>query len=171
MHAEILGLRLIHILSAIMWLGSGIFTAFFLVPAISASPAAMMEVMAGLRRRRLFVILPIAATLTILSGLRLLWIDSAGFASSYFDSASGKAFSWGGGAAIIAYLISYGVALPLNLRLAKIGAAMKESAGDPSRDRVSADLNRLRRRAGIATLAAVSFGLLAASAMAVARYL
>jgi uncharacterized membrane protein len=171
MHAEILVLRLIHILSAITWVGSGIYASFFLIPAISGSPAAMMEVIAGLRRRRFFVILPVVATLTILSGLRLLWIASAGFASSYFDTATGKAFSWGGGVAIIAYIISYGVALPLNLRMAKIGARMKASAASPDVDRLSGELNRLRRRTAVATTTAVIFGLIAASAMAVARYL
>ena len=171
MYAEIVALRLIHILSAIIWLGGGIFMAFFLVPAISASPDVIANVMAGLRRRRFFVIQPIIATLTILSGLRLLWIDSAGFAGSYFDSATGKAFSWGGLAAIIAYIISYAIAFPLNQRLGKLGPQIRNASAGPDRDRLSADMNRLRRRAAIATLATVSFGILAGSAMAVARYL
>src|SRR5215208_5349272 len=147
MHAELLILRFIHILSAIAWLGSGIFTAFFLIPAVSTSPTTMMEVLAGLRRRRFFAIMPIVATLTILSGLRLLWIDSAGFASSYFVSATGKAFSWGGLAAIVAYIVSYGVAFPLNRKLAKVGGQAKDATSGLERDRLSSELNRLRRRA------------------------
>jgi uncharacterized membrane protein len=170
-YAELLTLRLIHILSAIIWLGGGILTAFFLIPAISGSPTAMGEVMAGLKRRRFFVFQPIIATLTILSGLRLLWIDSAGFAGSYFDSATGKAFSWGGLSAIIAYIISYAVAFPLNTRAGKIGARIRDAASAPERDQLTRSLNRTRRRAMIATLATVSFGILAACAMAVARYL
>jgi uncharacterized membrane protein len=170
-YAELLTLRLIHILSAITWLGGGILTAFFLVPAMSGSPTAMMEVMAGLKRRRFFIFQPIIATLTILSGLRLLWIDSAGFAGSYFDSATGKAFSWGGLAAIIAYIISYAIAFPLNTRAGKIGARIREPAAGPEREQLTRSLNRTRRGATIATLATVSFGILAACAMAVARYL
>jgi uncharacterized membrane protein len=171
MHAEFLILRFIHILSAITWLGGGILTTFFLIPAISGSQAAMTEVLAGLKRRRFFVVQPIVATLTILSGLRLLWIDSAGFAGSYFDSATGKAFSWGGLAAIIAYIISYAIAFPLNARAAKIGARLRDAATVQERESLNSDMNRTRRRATIATLATVSFGILAASAMAVARYL
>ena len=171
MHAEFLVLRFVHILSAISWLGGGILTAFFLIPAISGSQTAMTEVLAGLKRRGFFVFQPIVATLTILSGLRLLWIDSAGFAGSYFDSATGKAFSWGGLAAIIAYIISYGIASPLKTRAAKIGARLRDAAAGPERESLSADMNRTARRAAIATLATVSFGILAASAMAVARYL
>src|SRR3954463_14960324 len=171
MHAEIVILRLIHILSAIMWLGGGIFMAFFLVPAISGSPDVMANVMGGLRRRRFLVIQPIIATLTILSGLRLLWIDSAGFAGSYFDSATGKAFSWGGLSAIIAYIISYAIAFPLNTRASKIAARLRDPGAAPEREKLTRDLDRTRRGAGIATLATVSFGILAACAMAVARYL
>jgi uncharacterized membrane protein len=171
MHAEFLALRLVHVLSAITWLGGGILTAFFLMPAISGSQTAMAEVIAGLKRRRFFVFQPIVATLTILSGLRLLWIDSAGFAGSYFDSATGKAFSWGGLSAIIAYIISYGIAFPLNTRAAKIGARLRDVVAVPERESLTTDMNRTRRRAVIATLATVSFGILAASAMAVARYL
>lgn len=170
MYAELLTLRLIHILSAIIWLGGGILTAFFLIPAVSGSQAAMMELMAGLKRRHFFVFQPISATLAILSGLRLLWIDSAGFTGSYFDTATGRAFSWGGLSAIIAYIISYGIAFPLNSRVAKIDARLREIAAGQEREQLTRDLNRLRRRAGIASLATVWLGILAACAMAVARY-
>ena len=93
MHAEILVLRLIHILSGITWLGSGLFTSFFLVPALASSPAFMAQVMAGLQRRRMFLVLPIVAILTMLSGLRLLWIDSAGFEAGYFATGTGRTFA------------------------------------------------------------------------------
>jgi hypothetical protein len=72
MYAEVLILRLVHILSGIIWVGSGTYTSFFLVPALSSSPAVMGQVMAGLQRRRIFLVLQIVAALTILSGLRLL---------------------------------------------------------------------------------------------------
>lgn len=171
MPAELLVLRLIHILSAITWLGGGIFTAFFLIPAISTSPDLIASVMVGLRRKHFFVIQPIIATLTILSGLRLLWINSAGFGGSYFDTATGKAFGWGGLAAIIAYITSYAIAFPLNTRMGKLGPRIKDAPAGPERDRMSADMNRLRSRAATATMATLAFGILAAAAMAVARYL
>jgi uncharacterized membrane protein len=170
MHAEFVALRFIHVLSGITWVGAGIFSAFFLIPAISGSPETTMQVLSGLRRRGFFIFLPVVAALTVLSGLRMLWIDSAGFAGSYFDSATGKAFGWGGLSAIIAFIIAYGVALPLNIRTGKFAARLKDATpGD--RDRLSAALNRTRQLAARTTMAAVLFGILAASAMAVARYL
>src|SRR3954464_14500247 len=96
MHAEFLVLRFVHILSAITWLGGGILTAFFLIPAISGSQTAMAEVMAGLKRKRFFIFQPIVATLTILSGLRLLWIDSAGFAGAISTALPARLFRGAG---------------------------------------------------------------------------
>lgn len=170
MHAEILVLRLIHIVSGIMWVGSGIFTSFFLAPALASSPAVMGQVMAGLQRRRMLLVLQIVAALTILSGIRLLWIDSAGFAASYFSTGTGRTFAISGVAAIIAAVLSFGVARPAMVRAGAIAASLAAPAEVPERQRLTAELDRLRRRGMIATALAVGFGILAASGMAIARY-
>jgi uncharacterized membrane protein len=170
MHAELLVLRLIHILTAILWVGSGLFTTFFLVPALAGTPAAMGQVMAGLARRRLFLILEIAAALTILSGLRLLAIDSAGFAGSYFTTGTGRTFAISGVFALIAAVLNFGVARPAMVRAGAIAASLAASADAAEKARLTHELDRLRRRGTIAAMLAVSFGILAASGMAVARY-
>lgn len=171
MHPELIVLRLVHILSAILWLGSGLFTTFFLIPALAGSPAAMGQVMAGLQRKRFFAVLPTVALLTILTGLRLLWIDSAGFASGYFDTATGKTFANAGLAAIIAFLLSVFVSRPSAVRAGAIGASLAASPAAPERERLQAELERVRRRATVSTMLGVGLGILAASGMAVARYL
>ena len=170
MYAEVLILRLVHILSGIMWVGSGIYTSFFLVPALSSSPAVMGQVMAGLQRRRIFLVLQIVAALTILSGLRLLWIDSAGFAESYMATGTGRMFSIGAAAAIIAAVLSFGVGRPAMVRAGAIAASLAASTDASDRERLAPQVDRLRRLATIASTLAVGFGLLAASAMAIARY-
>jgi len=170
MRAEILVLRLVHILSGIMWVGSGMYTSFFLGPALSGSPAVMGQVMAGLQRRRVFLVLQIVAGLTILSGLRLLAIDSAGFAASYFASGTGRTFSMSAGAALVAAVLSFGIAQPAMRRAGPVAAALAASADAGERGRLTSQLDRLRRRATIASALAVGFGLLAASGMAIARY-
>ena len=53
MKAELLTLRLIHILGGIFWVGSMVFTTFFLAPVLRSSPAMAGQVMAGLQKRRL----------------------------------------------------------------------------------------------------------------------
>jgi uncharacterized membrane protein len=171
MRAELLVLRLVHILSAIVWLGSAVFTGIFLIPALSGSPAVMGQVLEGLRRRRYFVVFPTVATLTILSGLRLLWIDSAGFAPAFFATGTGRTFAISGVAAIVAFILSLGVARPATVRAGGISALLTTTPESPERERLLAELDRMRRRGAMATSLAVGFGIVAAAGMAVARYL
>ena len=169
MHAELLVLRLVHILSAIAWVGSGIFTSVFLIPALASSPAVMGQVLAGLQRRRYFVAIPIVASLTILSGLRLLWIASGGVDPGYFATGPGRTFAISGVAALIAFVLLMGVGRPAAVRAAVISAKLT-AAPEAERKDLAAQLDRVRRRGAMATMLAVGFGVLAASGMAIARY-
>ena len=170
MRAEFLVLRFIHIVSGIIWVGGGAYVAFFLLPALAVNRQVMPQVMNELQKRRAFTINPTAGLLTILAGVRLLWIDSAGFNDSYMHAGVGRAFSIGGTAAIIAWLVQVFVARPAGMKLGAIAAQLGASPSAADRARLEAQAARLRRRSEVATLTAVLFGLLAASAMAIARY-
>jgi uncharacterized membrane protein len=170
MHAELLILRIIHVVGAIAWVGGGVYAAFFLVPALRQTPAIIPQLMDALQRRKVFVILPTVGLLVILSGVRLLWIDSAGFDDSFLSTAAGRTFSIGGGAGILAWLTQVFVQRPAGARLGKIAAALAASPAAEERQRLTAEADRLRRRNGAATQAAVGFGLIAAVAMSIARY-
>src|SRR5687767_8638374 len=107
MSAELLVLRIVHVLGGIFWLGSGLFTTFFLIPALGRlGPAAAGPVLGALQQRRLFTILPVVAVLTIISGARLLQIVSGSFAPAYFASRTGQTLLWSGVAAVGAFLLS-----------------------------------------------------------------
>lgn len=170
MIAELLVLRLVHILGGIFWLGSGLFTTFFLVPALGRVGPAAGQVMGALQQRRLFTVLPVVAILTILSGLRLFQVVSAGFAPAYVSSRMGQTFLWSGVAAIAAFLLSLIVARPAMLRAGQLGATMA-SAPDDQRAERAAEIARLGRRGAIASVAAMVLLIGAAAGMAVARYL
>ena len=170
MPAELLVLRLIHILSGIFWIGGGLYTFFFLGPAIASMPAVMGQVMAALQKRRVFRAQEIAAGLVLLSGLRLLMIDSAGFPGSYFATGPGRTFAIAGVFAILAGIFNFGVARPTMERAVAVGAALAAAADAGEKARLSEELDRLRKRGAIAGMLAVTFGILAASGMAVARY-
>jgi uncharacterized membrane protein len=170
MHAEFLILRFIHVVGAIIWAGGGVFVAFFLIPAFVGNRQLMPQVMGALQRRKVFEIIPTIGLFTILAGVRLLWIDSAGFAESYLHTGVGRAFSLGGSAGIIAWLVQVFVARPAGVKLGTIAARLGESPPPDERDRLSADAIRLRRRNMIGTLTAVLLGLFAAAAMSIARY-
>ena len=170
MNAEILVLRLVHVLGGVFWLGSGLFTSLFLLPAFAGSGAAAGAVMAGLQRRRLFTVLPIVAVLTILSGLRLMWIGSAGFSRLYFESGMGLTFAVSGALAIVGFLLSLLVARPAMLRSGALAAQAGGMAAGPERDAINVRIGALQRRGAVSSVAAVSLVTLAGAGMAIARY-
>jgi uncharacterized membrane protein len=170
MHAELITLRLVHILCGIFWVGSGLFTSLFLLPALAGSRSAMGPVMAGLQRRRLFTVLPTVGLLTIASGLRLMWITSGGFDAAYFAAPSGRAFALAGTAATLGFLVGLLLARPAAGRAGRLGAELATAADEATRARLTVELGRMRQRAGVANGFAIALLVLAAAGMAVARY-
>lgn len=171
MNAELLVLRLVHILGGIFWVGSAIFTSFFLIPVIGSSPAVAGQVMAGLQKRRLFTILPIVAFLTIVSGIRLLAIASAGFSSAYFSTSMGRTFAASALAAIVAFLLSLLISRPGFVRVGRLGASLATATDEGARQRITAEMQRLSRRVAIANAIVVALLLFSAAGMATARYM
>ena len=171
MAAEILVLRLVHILGGVFWVGSGLFSTFFLVPALGSAGPAAGQVMAGLQRRHLFTVLPSVALLTILSGVRLMMITSGGFSPAYFQSDAGRGFAWGGTFAIAAFVLSLLVVRPTAVRSGALAAELARATDDAARADLSARLAGLRKRGALSGLVATALLLIAAGLMAVARYL
>lgn len=171
MKAEILVLRLVHILGGIFWVGGLMYTSFFLVPVVRSSPSVAGQVMAGLQKRRLFIILPIVALLTIASGTRLLMIASTGFSDTYLETTAGRTYSIGGVAAIIAFLLSMIVSRPAFVRVGRLSASLATTTDEGERQRITAEIQRLNRRATVANGIVVVLLMLTAAGMATARYL
>ena len=171
MSPEILVLRLVHVLGGIFWVGSGLFTTFFLVPAIIAAGPAAGPVMGGLQQRRLFTILPTVAVLTILSGLRLMWIASGGFRSEYFQTRTGATFAIAAAASVIAFVLSILIARPMAVRATQLAAEMARTPEGQPRAAIADEMARVRSRGALVTTISVGLLLVAASGMAVARYL
>ena len=168
MQGELLLLRLVHVLGGVFWVGSGIFTAFFLLPAMAPTGPAAGQIMANLAQRRLFVVLPTVAVLTMLSGLRLMMITAAG-RSDYFASRSGMTYSISATAAVVGFFLSLLIARPGSVR---IGMLSQQAAADPaSRERVAAEIAVIQRRVKNSSVLAVALLIFAAAGMAVARYL
>jgi uncharacterized membrane protein len=171
MRAEFLVLRFIHVVGAIVWVGGGVYVAFFLIPALLPTRELMPQVMEGLRRRKALIILPTIGLLVVLSGVRLLWIDSAGFAESFLSTGPGRTFSIGGAAGILAFLIQAFVQLPSGRRLGRIAAVLASSPPKEQEERLIAQADRMRRLNAIGVISAAAFGLIGAMAMSIARYM
>ena len=71
--------RIIHVGSAMIWFGGTIVASFFLQPTVAALGVAGQPFMEHLmNRRKMGIMFPVVAALTVLSGAVLYWRDSAG---------------------------------------------------------------------------------------------
>jgi hypothetical protein len=114
--------------------------------------------------------MPVVAVLNILSGLWLYWKMSGGFQPAYMRSATGMTFGTGGVLAIGAFAIGMAVVRPSMLKAMVLGPTVAQ-APPAERDALAAQVQALRAKAmGAGKVVAILLGL-AASAMAVARYL
>ena len=164
-------LRLIHIVVGVCWVGAVVFIAVFLLPTMKAVGPAAGPVMAHLTEvKKLPSYLMAGVLLTIASGVTLFWNDSVGFKSdAWMHSGPGLTFSVGGTIAIIVGIMGMAINSPTAKKLGALSAAVRASGGPPSAEQ-AAELQRLQRRlAGAMTIAAVLL-VIAAGAMAVARY-
>lgn len=171
MLAEIIVLRLLHIIGGVFWVGTALFNTFYLVPALTAAGPAAGQIMASLQQRKLFTVLPLVAVVTMLTGLRLIWIASSGFEGSYFESATGSALAAGGLAAIVAFVIGLAVVRPAMMRAGQLTMQLQGVTEPAQRDPIVAQMAILRRRGAKGNAGVTLLLLLAAAAMAVARYL
>ena len=167
----LIGLRIVHIGSAMTWFGGAIIGSVFLGPTADALGKAGAPFMDHLMtRRRMGVFFPIVAALTILSGAGLYWSASGGLQAAWITSPSGLAFTVGGLAAVASFV---GGLVLIGPSLAAQTAVQTELAMN---DGVPTDAQRLRlewaeRRMRLANRLDLPLILLAALTMAVARYL
>ncbi len=171
MTAEIIVLRLVHVLGGIFWVGGVTFNAVFLLPTLAGLGPGAGPVMAGLQRRRLTTVMPTVAVLTILSGLRLLQLASAGFVGDYFASGPGIAFSLGGLLGIAGFVVGMGFTRPAMARAAVLATQLPGAPDDAARATLGAEIARLRGRGARSNAVMLALLTVAAVAMAVARYL
>jgi uncharacterized membrane protein len=156
-------LRVLHIVIGVFWVGAVLFIAALLMPSIRASGPAGATIMRQLmQERRLPLWLMGAAVLTILSGLGLYWVDSAGFQSPWLASGPGRVFGLGAVMAIAAAGVGMSVNNPAGRRLAELAA--------PIQAEEAAQIAALQTRLNRGTTVVAVLLLLATLAMAVARY-
>jgi uncharacterized membrane protein len=169
MSIELLTLRIVHVLGAITWGGSSIFNAFLIGPAMALAGPAAGPMLAALQKKNTFTIIPVVALVTMLAGLRLLMIDSAGFTAGYFALRSGQTFVAGGTCAVMAFLVFMLVAHPAMVRVVALGPQIAQMP-EAERGALMGQMNALRMRMGIASKASALLLVAAGSAMAIGRY-
>lgn len=168
---EFLFLRVIHVLCGCMWVGAGVFNALMLGPALAGAGPAGGAVMAGLRGRGLFVFMPAMALLTVVSGLRLMWLTSAGFSATYFATARGATYAGAAVASVVTFVLGSVLLRPNMARAGALAAALQDAADEASRVAIGGELAVLRKRGARISGVLTALLLLSAVGMSLARYL
>ena len=167
----LLGLRTVHVGSAMVWFGGAIIGGFFLSPTASALGDSAQPFMDHLmRRRRMGIMFPVVAALTILAGAALYWRDSGGLQWAWMTSPTGLAFTIGGLAAIASFVLGFLLVAPSIAEQTAVRNELAASGGAPTQ----AQQERLRHADRLMRLAArvdLPLILLAGLTMATARYL
>ena len=76
-------LRLLHIISGVVWVGAGLIMFFFIGPTLGATAEAGQKFAQHLMTKTRFTaVITTSAILTVLAGFGMYWIDSDGFTST-----------------------------------------------------------------------------------------
>jgi hypothetical protein len=161
--------RVLHVGLGVFWAGAMIFMAAFVVPSVRDAGPDGAKVAAGLMRRRVTDVMPVAAVLTILSGLYLYWRVSGGFGAAYMGSPVGMSYGIGAVAAFVALAFGLGVIRPSMLKAAAISRQAAE-APEEDRARLLGEAQAARARAAATGQVVAWLLVIAVVTMAVGRY-
>lgn len=162
-------LRLVHVVGGVFWVGSAAFLAFYVEPTARAMGPEGGRFLVRLGQTSLTTVISGVAGLVILAGLVLYWRDSGGLQIPLMLSGPGLAFGVGGLIALATYLYGFVVTRPTLTRMGRLGREIA-AAGAPTPAQM-AEINDLQRTAASAARLTAYGLLVAAAAMAVARYL
>lgn len=166
MNIYLLVLRLVHILTGIIWGGGALIMEFFIGRSIAATGASGREfaqyLMAKLRMHNFMTVM---AVFTVLAGGLLYWHDSEGFSSAWMSSSTGIGFGIGAVFGLIAFVFGaiFGAS---NANLAQVSAQIQ---GKPT-DEQLAQIQALQSRIKTVSPIHVYCMILAMMFMATARY-
>ena len=163
--------RIIHVGAAMIWFGGAIVSSFFLQPTVDALGAKAGPFMEHLMvRRKMGVMFPVVAGLTILSGAVLYWRDSNGLQGTWISSPTGLAFTVGGLAAIAAFVLGGVLVGPGIAEQTAVRSELATTNAEPTADQRER-LARADSKLKLASRIDLPLLILAGLTMAVARYL
>jgi hypothetical protein len=171
MQAAMIALRLLHIVFGVYWVGAILFFVTFLQPSIRDAGPDGMKVAQQIIRRGYLNWLPAVALTTMLAGLVLYWLDARAMDGAWMASGTGRAFTVGATAAIVGFLVGFFVMRASTVRAVALAQTLPQLAEGPERQARMAEIDGLRRRAAMSSQWVAGFLVIAAAAMAVARYL
>ncbi|MDH5588648.1 MAG: hypothetical protein OEZ65_10925 [Gemmatimonadota bacterium] len=164
-------LRVIHIVLGVFWAGTIFFFVLLLEPAIRDMGPDGGKVLQALGRRGFLNIMPLAAVVTIVTGLGLYFLVGGGMETGWGGTPMGIALGVGALASIVAFLLGWFGLRANALELGRLGPSLPELQDEAERGAALARIQALKDRNR--TLGRVIGALLAVAVltMAVARHL
>ena len=159
-------LRLFHIVAGAFWVGAAVFGAFFVMPTARAAGLEGGRFV-GRLMQRMGPALGVAMLFTVVPGLIMYGRLSAGFNRAWAATPTGMALGAGALATIVAIVVGIAVNAPTRTKMVAIRKRIEGSGGE----RETAELARLQGRIERGAQVVAVLLLIAAGAMAVARYL
>ena len=161
--------RVLHILIGAVWIGSTVFSALMVTPAIEASGTSGGHVMMRINKRGLVAYFAVLGATTIVTGLYLFW-HFTGFTSDLMVEHAGIAFATGGVSGMLAALVGGAV---VGRSAHEIGAVMAQAsrlADGPDKGTLMIRATTLRTRIQYGTRAVIGLQFIALVLMAVGHY-
>ncbi len=170
--ASIVFLRIVHIVTGVIWVGSLFVVVVFVQPSAATLGPAGAPFMSELRRRRFVDVVFIDALFTVVAGSFLYWHDWHMYPTfgDWIDTRFGVWLTVGAVLAISGLGVAALVTRPTIGRLVSLGKQVAESGGTPTSE-TAGRIGALQRRLVVAERVSFSLVLLAVVAMASARYL
>ena len=169
--AIFLALRALHVLAAAVWIGSTVFIAAQLTPAVEESGPAGGEVMGRIGRRGLNAYMALLGITTVLSGGYLLWRFTGGFSAALIATHAGAAFAIGGASGLLAGVIGGGVVGRSGAAVAAIMPLALSMPDGPDRRTQMQRVAQLRSRMKSGTKVVIGLQLTALVLMTVGHYI
>jgi len=162
-------LRLFHIVAGAFWVGSAAYDAFFVMPtARAAGPEGGRFV--GRLMQRMGPAMGIGMLLTVIPGLMMYGRLSAGFDKAWVTSPQGLTLGTGAVVTLLAVVLGIAVNVPVRGKMVALRKGLETQGGAPD-PAAAAQLARLQARLERGAQLVAVLLLVAAGAMAVARYL
>lgn len=162
-------LRILHVLLAAFWAGSIFFFVLFVEPSVRSLGPDGGRVVRALQERHFLDILIVAAVLTVVLGLIVLWRFTNNFSPAVMSSSYGMSLMLGATAGLLTLGLGVFVSRPTLQRLLAKGAEVAARGGPPS-EADQSEIARLQSRLRVAARSAAVLLLLAIVFMAAAKY-
>ena len=163
--------RIVHIGFGVFWAGTIFFFAFMLEPSVRAAGPEGGRVMQELMKRKFLNVVPVAAFLTVLSGLDMYWRYSGGMSAEWMATSYGMSLTIGGVLGIAAFGMGVLMLRPLVMKIGRLGVSLGDLHNEDEKGARLEEINGLKAYSRLLGRIVASLLLLTVTSMAVARYL